>query len=81
MQTTLPRWLGTAVLACMSVTAFAQHKDFPARPVRIVVPVPPGGSVDTVVRLISQRMTELMGQPGLAQDQQPFAVKIEVDNA
>lgn len=34
-------------LACaaLSAAAWAQTKDFPARPVRMVVPVPPGGSV------------------------------------
>jgi len=42
--------------------AFAQTGGFPTKPVRIVVPVPPGGSVDTVVRLIAPRMSELMGQ-------------------
>lgn len=42
--------------------ALAQQAGFPSKPVRIVVPVPPGGSVDTMVRLIAPRMSELMGQ-------------------
>lgn len=35
---------------------------FPSRPVRIVVPYPPGGSVDPVARLIAQKLTDLWGQ-------------------
>jgi tripartite-type tricarboxylate transporter receptor subunit TctC len=37
--------------------AFAQS-DFPSRPITIVVPFPPGGSSDTVTRLIAQKMGE-----------------------
>ena len=36
--------------------------EFPQRPIRIVVPVPPGGSVDAVTRLIAPKMSESLGQ-------------------
>lgn len=42
--------------------ACAQVKDFPNRAIRIIVPVPPGGSVDAVARLVAQKMSETMGQ-------------------
>ena len=53
-----------AAVACaaISAAACAQVKTFPNRPVRIIVPVPPGGIVDVVVRLLGQKMTEVMGQ-------------------
>ena len=51
-----------AACAFASATTCAQVKNFPLRPVRIVVPVPPGGLVDVVVRLLGQKMTEAMGQ-------------------
>ena len=35
---------------------------FPARPLRIVVPFPAGGTTDVVARLVAQRMSESMGQ-------------------
>ena len=43
--------------------ALAQPREFPQRPVRIVVPVPPGGSVDAVSRLLAPKMSESLGQP------------------
>ncbi len=42
--------------------AAAQSRDFPQRPIRIVVPVPPGGSVDAVARLISAKLADSLGQ-------------------
>ena len=42
--------------------AAAQPRDFPQKPVRILVPVPPGGSIDATARLIAPKMTESLGQ-------------------
>lgn len=43
-------------------TAWAQTREFPIRPVRVVVPVPPGGSLDVMARIVSPKWGELMGQ-------------------
>ena len=45
------------------VTAAAQAQSWPAKPVRIIVPSTPGGTVDTLTRVLSNRMTESLGQP------------------
>jgi tripartite-type tricarboxylate transporter receptor subunit TctC len=45
-----------ATLALASTTAFAQQ--YPAKPVRIIVPFPPGGSADLVARTVGQKFTE-----------------------
>ncbi|WP_083745442.1 tripartite tricarboxylate transporter substrate binding protein [Variovorax sp. KK3] len=50
----------TAICASTG-TAFAQGT-YPAKPVRIVVPYPPGGAVDQVTRRIAQKLTEQTGQ-------------------
>jgi len=46
--------------ALLTHTAFAQQ--YPARPIRVIVPFPPGGSIDIVSRSISQRWGALLGQ-------------------
>src|SRR5262245_49171169 len=52
---------GAAALSALSHVARAQT--YPTRPVRIIVPVPPGGGIDIVARLIGQWLSERGGQP------------------
>lgn len=40
----------------------AHAQQFPARPVRLIVPYPPGGANDTVARILAPRLIELLGQ-------------------
>jgi tripartite-type tricarboxylate transporter receptor subunit TctC len=48
-------------LAVAAGTAAAQG--YPAKPVRAIVPFPAGGGIDTVARLLSPRLSEMIGQP------------------
>ena len=46
---------------CLPVLVGAQG--YPARPVRLIVPFPPGGSVDVVGRALTPKLSERLGQP------------------
>src|SRR5258708_27854512 len=50
-----------ALLALTSGSAFAQG--YPNRPIRVLVPFAAGGAVDTLARLIGQKLSEGLGQP------------------
>ena len=52
---------GTAVLACLAQGARTQAY-YPARPVRLIIGYPPGGSADMTARLMSQWLSERLGQ-------------------
>lgn len=51
-----------AALALAAASGLAQAQAWPARPVRIVVPQPPGGGFDTVGRLLADRYGKVTGQ-------------------
>src|SRR5258706_15263976 len=57
--------LGSA--ACLLPLAVSAQ-GFPARPVRIIVPFPAGGTPDIIARLVAQRMTETMGQAAVVEN-------------
>jgi tripartite-type tricarboxylate transporter receptor subunit TctC len=43
--------------------ANAQAQDYPNRPIKVVIPFPPGGPTDSVARIISERLNAVLGQP------------------
>jgi tripartite-type tricarboxylate transporter receptor subunit TctC len=54
------RWLAALVGLLIWSAAIAQ---FPTKPMRIVIPLPPGGVTDGMARLMAQKMQETWGQP------------------
>lgn len=52
-----------AAAAVLAPMRLALADTYPARPVRVVVPYPPGGGTDTVARAVFERVSVLMGQP------------------
>jgi tripartite-type tricarboxylate transporter receptor subunit TctC len=51
------------VYLILLLTSFAHAQEFPAKPVRVIVPFPPGGPNDLVVRPVAPKLQEYLGQP------------------
>ena len=52
-------------LTLLLLPAWAAAQDFPNKPIKLIVPFPPGGPNDIIARVVGQRMTELTKQPVL----------------
>ena len=44
-------------------TVCARAEDFPSRPLKLIVPSPPGGGFDVTARIVTDRLSPLLGQP------------------
>lgn len=51
-----------SVAAVLADPASAQQ-NYPARPIRLIVPYPPGGPTDLIARVVNERLADRLGQP------------------
>ena len=58
----MSRALAAVLLFAAAALPAAQRTDWPTRPVRFIVPFPPGGTVDPLARLLGTRLTASLGQ-------------------
>jgi tripartite-type tricarboxylate transporter receptor subunit TctC len=71
----IQRWtqiVASLVLGVIASSAIAAEMSYPQRPIRIIVPYPPGGSTDPAARALGQYLTERLGQP-IVVDNRPGA--------
>ena len=54
--------LATATVAGLAAPAVVRSQSYPTRPVRVIVPYPPGGPTDVCARLIAQKLSDDLGR-------------------
>jgi tripartite-type tricarboxylate transporter receptor subunit TctC len=60
------------VMCMLAAIGLASAQTYPTKSVRVIIPAPAGGGVDTIGRAVSQKLTESLGQPFVA-DNRPGA--------
>jgi tripartite-type tricarboxylate transporter receptor subunit TctC len=73
------RTLAFALLVSLALAGSAPAADYPVRAVKWVVPYPPGGTTDVLARVMSQWLSEKMGQPFLIENKAGGGNNIGVD--
>ena len=65
------RLVNRGLLSIMTSTTFlngAQAQAWPTRPIRLIVPFPPGGGVDAVGRILAEPLAAALGQPVIVEN-------------
>ncbi len=60
--------IAIAALAVLGIAAPAGAQSYPARPVKIVSPFPPGSAIDIISRIVADKLTPALGQPILVEN-------------
>jgi len=80
MNSMVRRFLVAACLLLACLVAQAQPtQTYPDRPIRVIVPYPPGGGTDTLTRLVSKYMSESVKQPIIVENRPGADARIGMD--
>ena len=55
--------LGLIVSCMIGTGSQVLAQDYPTKPIRFIVPYPPGGGTDVIARIVQPKLSEALGQP------------------
>src|SRR5882762_3637541 len=61
------------------LVSFHAWAQYPSRPIKLIVPIPPGGAPDISARVVGQRLSELLGQPVVVDNRPGSNGNLEMD--
>ena len=76
------RTAGIIALSCgLFAVGVSSAQTYPNRPIRNIVPFPPGGGVDIVTRIVTSKLSEVLGQQIVIENRAGAAGNIGADIA
>ena len=81
MTTTIRRCRSLAVLALAALAGLAGAQDYPNKPIRFIVPYPPGGGTDVIARILQEPLAAELGQPIIIENKGGAAGNVGTDVA
>ncbi len=61
-------WMKTLLVSFALAAGVVQAQTYPSKPVRVIVPFPPGGTTDIVARLVADQFAATLGQPAVVEN-------------
>ncbi len=78
-MTSMTRWLAGALFAALVPIGPAIAETFPSKPLKWIVPFPPGGPTDSFSRPVAQKLSEILGQPVVVENVPGAGASIGMD--
>ena len=75
------RWVLLAVLSCAVNNVASAQNNYPNRPVKIIVPAPPGGAADVLPRIVSEKLAARWKQPVIIENRPGAALNLGAETA
>lgn len=80
MRSTRRQFLFAIAIAALA-TPLAHGQDYPVKPIRLIVPYPPGGTTDQMARILQRQLNERLGQQVVVDNKPGAAGIIGVESA